>query len=160
MHIEALLDLFKKCNMSKKKEKKQGGNKMLFLVAAAGLLAYSFMGGSGGERYFLVNGMPVPESQLRSMGYVYLNGSWWTPQQIQQAGQQGGVNVGANTPGSDPAWNVISTILATSAQFIPLIISSTSGGGSGGSGMDGGSGGSGGNSGGGGMGKIYGPYRR
>lgn len=146
-----------------KKEKKRGSNKMLFLAAAVGLGIYAMMGsGGGGERYFLVNGVPVPESQLRGMGYVYLNGQWWTPQQIQQAGQQGGVNVGTNTPSSDPAWNVISTILATSAQFIPLIISSTSGSGSsgGGGGMGDGSGGSGSGSGGGGMGKIYGPYRR
>lgn len=120
----------------KKKSKASGSNKMLFLAAAVGLVAWSFMG-SGGMRYFMVNGVPVPENQLESMGYKYLNGGWWTPQQIAQAGQQGGVNVSTNTPASDPVWNTISTILATSAQFIPLIVSAT-GGGSGGSGGSGG----------------------
>lgn len=139
--------------MAKKKNKKSkasGSNKTLLLVAAVGLVAWSFIGGGGGERYFMVNGVPTPESQLRSMGYVYLNGAWWTPAQIAQAGQQGGVSVNSNTPQSDPVWNTISTILATGAQFIPLIVSGA-GGGNDSSGMNGGgSGGSGG--GGGGMG--------
>lgn len=148
----------------KKKEKKQkgfGSTKLLLGIAAIGLVGYYFMG-SGSQRYFIVNGTRVPESQLRGMGYIPLNDQWWTPQQIQQAANQGGVNY--NAPSGDPAWNVISTILATSAQFIPLMFGGTGTGGntsgSGGGGMGDGSMGSGGSGGGGGgMEGIYGPSK-
>lgn len=96
------------------------------LIAGAGVAAALLLGGTSPsqERYFTVNGVSVPESQLTSMGFTKVNGEWWPNSYVQQAAQQAGVGVPSGQQGTnqqgDAVWAVIGGVLATSMQLIPL----------------------------------------
>ncbi|MGH1339292.1 MAG: hypothetical protein ACRBFS_24450 [Aureispira sp.] len=96
------------------------------LIVGGGLVAalYLYSSDQKQERFFMVNGKSVPESQLPSLGYTYLDGKWWPDSTIQQAAQQGGVSIPGTKPGSsqqgDVVWAVIGGVLATGMQMIPL----------------------------------------
>lgn len=98
--------------------------KNILIIGAIALGGYMYLNPAKKETYYIVNGQSVPESQLASMGYVLLNGKWWPPNAVAQAASQGGVGIPNTTPGTnqstDQTWAIISTLLSTGMQFIPL----------------------------------------
>jgi hypothetical protein len=101
-------------------------SKQIAIAAAAAAGAYLVLGGKDEkqERYFIVNGVSVPESKLPQLGYTKVDDEWWPNATIQQAAQQGNVSIPNQQQGSsqqsDVTWAVIGGILATGMQMIPL----------------------------------------
>jgi hypothetical protein len=124
---------------------------LLGLVVLGG--TYMYMNPAKKERYYTINGQSYSETQLRSMGYREIQGKFWSPAMIAAAAGQGGVTVPGTTPGTnqgdDQTWAIISTLLSTGMQFIPLFLNGNNtdsgmgtgggtgtGGGGGGTGMN------------------------
>lgn len=104
------------------------------MLVALGAAALIYFNSEGGETYFNVNGQKVPESQLPSLGYRKINGQWWSAAQIAAAANQAGIpnpNVATSsgtTNTTDPGWAIVSNLLATGVQYLPLLLNSLNGG--------------------------------
>lgn len=85
----------------------------LLLIAAAGL-AYLAMTNQEKEHYFNVPGIgPVPESALPGLGYVKMNGQWYTAAAVNAAAIQAGGTPGQTITEGTAIFNTIMTILQT-----------------------------------------------
>jgi hypothetical protein len=120
-------------------------NKNLLIGLAVAAAGYMYLNPKKKEKYWIINGQSIPESQLPSMGYVFLQGQWWSPQMIANAAAQSGTGIPGTTPGTnannDQIWTIISQLLITGTQFIPLLIGNNNTGGTSGTGGAGGTGG-------------------
>lgn len=98
-------------------------NKTLLLLAAAGLVAFVFLGknGSSGENKYYVPGTGyVNESQLPSYGYTKLDGQWYTTSEVNYATAQAGLPPGTQV---DSTMAIFNTIMQFLAAAVPLVTS-------------------------------------
>jgi hypothetical protein len=112
------------------KKTKKMDNKTILIIAALGA-AYFLMNGTATEqRYFVPNRGYVPESQLPGLGYVKINGQWYSQAQVDAAAAQAGVS-GGNVSQGSTAWNTIAAILASASSLLTTLGNQQNSGGGG-----------------------------
>lgn len=109
-------------------------NKTLLIIAALGAAYYMMNSTTTEQRFFVPGRGYTPESQLPGLGYVKINGQWYSQAQVDAAAAQGGVSGGNVAPGTS-AWNTIAAILASASSLLTTIGNQQNSGGGGMAGM-------------------------
>ena len=97
-------------------------NKTLLLIAAAGLVAYSFIGKKTANKFYVPGHGYVEESMLPQLGYTKLNGQWYSQSDVNYAAAQAGLPPGTPVDSTMAIFNTIMQLLAAAVPLVSSIV--------------------------------------